>query len=375
MKRLLALLLALGTIISLPAHSRAGSGLTFFPSSMTATGYLDNENTLQVSYTGSLAYDYPLYPITCPVMLQKDVASPQSPSGKSGVGIRGFNGYSEANALSPSLTSISFDNIDCTIADLAPLVANGLTKIEAPLLASAFSSLLTNPLPALQTVSFPSLKFVQGAFITTNSAPHLTTISAPVLKTISSMNITTGVPLLSSVDLPSLTECVGALSIANAPSLVTLNFPSLKRAGGTMTFNGDSALSTLSAPQLATAGNISATLCPALDNVDLSGLVKAGSIDIASSPSMAPLSYVTLGTVGITKALGSPLNLSGYMLTSSSMDQILAVVASLDGTNGTTLWGPGNTLIITGGPGISPSAAGYANRDIIVARGGTVVTN
>jgi hypothetical protein len=142
-----------------------------------------------------------------------------------------------------------------------------------------------------------------------------------------------------------------------------------------MTFNGDSALSTLSAPQLATAGNISATLCPALDNVDLSGLVKAGSIDIASSPSMAPLSYVTLGTVGITKALGSPLNLSGYMLTSSSMDQILAVVASLDGTNGTTLWGPGNTLIITGGPGISPSAAGYANRDIIVARGGTVVTN
>lgn len=68
-----------------------------------------------------------------------------------------------------------------------------------------------------------------------------------------------------------------------------------------------------------------------------------------------------------------PVALTGQAFPQSAVDEILVKLASLDGTLGTTMWN--GTVNISGGVSASPSAIGLAAKDVIVARGGTVITN
>jgi hypothetical protein len=50
-------------------------------------------------------------------------------------------------------------------------------------------------------------------------------------------------------------------------------------------------------------------------------------------------------------------------------------LVSLDGTNGTTEWGGGNTVDISGGTNAAPTGQGIADVVTLTGRGAEVITN
>lgn len=103
-------------------------------------------------------------------------------------------------------------------------------------------------------------------------------------------------------------------------------------------------------------------------------LVSTGGA-VTMNTSLGNLTTVTLGTVGTTTRINGNINLSGQKLDQASVNGILAVVASLDGTNGTTAWSAGKTLNLSGGTSSAPSGQGITDKATIIARGATVTTN
>ena len=88
------------------------------------------------------------------------------------------------------------------------------------------------------------------------------------------------------------------------------------------------------------------------------------------------LTTVTLGTVGVLKVVSvGTINISGQKLDQASVNGILALLVSLDGTGGTTLWGAGKTVNISGGTSAAPSGQGIIDKATLVARSATVTTN
>jgi hypothetical protein len=85
---------------------------------------------------------------------------------------------------------------------------------------------------------------------------------------------------------------------------------------------------------------------------------------------------VTLGTPGVLKSIaGATINISGQKLDAASVNGILALLVSLDGTNGTTLWGAGKTVNLSGGTSAAPSGQGILDKATLIARTATVTTN
>jgi hypothetical protein len=85
---------------------------------------------------------------------------------------------------------------------------------------------------------------------------------------------------------------------------------------------------------------------------------------------------VTLGTPGVLKSIaGATINISGQKLDAASVNGILALLVSLDGTNGTTLWGAGKTLTINGGTNAAPSGQGILDKATLLTRTAVVTTN
>jgi hypothetical protein len=104
-------------------------------------------------------------------------------------------------------------------------------------------------------------------------------------------------------------------------------------------------------------------------------MVSYGTV-ITLNSGLGNLVSVTLGTPGVLKVItGATINVSGQKLNSASVNGILALLVSLDGTNGTTLWGAGKTLTINGGTNAAPSGQGILNKATLVARTATVTTN
>lgn len=80
-------------------------------------------------------------------------------------------------------------------------------------------------------------------------------------------------------------------------------------------------------------------------------------------------------TIGSTlKLMDGNVIITSNSLSQASVDNILAVLAALDGTGGTTLFGAGKTVTLTGGA-FTPSAGGLVNVGILQGRGVTVNHN
>jgi hypothetical protein len=67
------------------------------------------------------------------------------------------------------------------------------------------------------------------------------------------------------------------------------------------------------------------------------------------------------------------LSLTNNRLSTTSVNDLLSLLVSLDGTNGTTLWNV--TLNISGGSNAVPSGQGITDVATLVARGATIYTN
>jgi len=127
-----------------------------------------------------------------------------------------------------------------------------------------------------------------------------------------------------TLDLPALTHLIndsgtGCINVGTCPNLATVNMPNIiEMAGAGGPFNAV--------------------------------IFSSGNGNIAN---------VYLGTIGITKIARGGVTFNGQKLTQASVDRILNLLASLDGTNGTTLYSAGtNTVDLSGGTNAAPSFTG-----------------
>ena len=104
-------------------------------------------------------------------------------------------------------------------------------------------------------------------------------------------------------------------------------------------------------------------------------MVVYGNI-LTATTGLGNLTTVTLGTPGTLKLItGATINISGQKLDQASVNGILALLVSLDGTGGTTLWGAGKTVNLSGGTSAAPSGQGILDKATLIARTATVTTN
>lgn len=238
----------------------------------------------------------------------------------------------------------------------------------------ACSGASINACPLLTSLQFPELVYSAGTW-QWNTHPLLTSFGAPKFVAVGGSFIATAVAALTSLSLPRL-ESVGAdFTVNTMANLTTFSFPLLSQIGRTAAIGTMASITSISLPLLTRVGNTTTiSTMAALTTISLPALVSLGG-DFSATTSLGNVTTVTFGTVGTLLEVAGNITFSGQKLTQASVDQILAVIASLDGTNGTRSWGTGKTLTLSGGTNAAPSTAGSANKDIIVARGATVNVN
>jgi hypothetical protein len=291
-----------------------------------------------------------------------------------------------------------------SLAAAIPANTNGTTIVPyttvIDLQFDANSSNIGSPFTAT-TLSFPEVETAGNLSVINTTT--LTSLSAPSLKYItnslnfySNANLATlnvsslissnailfgGTPYLTTYNFPNLVTCSSGLSIQypnhNLTGFRQSMFPSLRKSGFNIGYDSLSSfvidfplLTTLTSFGGSTSVNLTNFNCPAL---------------VTITPNLGVYYYsnltnLILGAVGVTKNWGNATNNTPYCrftnnaLTQTSVDNILLVMASLDGTNGTTLNANGY-LQLNGGTNATPSAAGLAAKSTLISRGFTVSNN
>jgi len=124
-------------------------------------------------------------------------------------------------------------------------------------------------------------------------------------------------------------------------------------------------------PALATVGgSFQPNTMGSLTTLTLSAIVTVGGITITTGT--GALTSFTLGST--LKACPGNVNITSAALTQASVDALLASLAALNGTGGTTAFSSPRSVTITG-TSATPSAAGLASKATLVARGVTVTHN
>lgn len=203
--------------------------------------------------------------------------------------------------------------------------ATKLTSLEFPDLASAENGFSITSATTMDSLSLPLLDYVGGPGLIAASLTALTSLSAPSLKKVNAFELT-GADALTSLTLPGLSQVVNDFTISSLPILTSVSLPSI-----------------------VSLTSVSVGASPSLQNFTIGSTIKS------------------IGAGGIT--------ISGAALTQSCVDDILAKLVSLDGTNGTTLFAAPRTVDLSLGTSAGPSAAGLANIVILEARGVVVTCN
>ena len=310
--------------------------------------------TLNIDYTGKLPFSFPPLAVSSAIGFVLPTAAPGDQI------ITIVDGVSVIN----SITFTDDRNVLLTLAfpDLGALPIGGinftgganLTSFSAPLLTYC-GTMVTFSGPAITTLDLPLLRIV-GTNFTLLTMPHLT-----------------------AINLPSLEIVVGNLGIGNLggmTAVTSLSIPNLKRIIGTFQVSGlNAAFTSFSAPSAIYFGNnltisnnpgLATVSCPKVILYDGNLSLQTGNGNLAS---------VVLGTPGTLQKITGSLNISGQKLDAASVNGILALLVSLDGTNGTTLWGTGMTVNLSGGTSAAPSGQGITDKATLVGRGATVTTN
>ena len=268
---------------------------------------------------------------------------------------------------------------------------------------------------------FPALK--KAPFFQTNniSFPTLTLLSLPEALIIDGINPFTRSTATADVYNFPKAKAIRNISLDSGGRMTKLNFPAVEEIHNFLINNTSNTLTEFSCPLLQKIENIvfnlRSTLITNLGNTlgtnVFPSLKYLGTFtftnltgDILPTISFPNLEVMpasvsirgrgiqnfTLGTIGVTKqtaqlhstnfnqcvfAAFGGVDLSNNALTQQSVDDLLALLVSLDGTNGTLfLTGvAANIINLTGGTNSAPSAAGIVNANILRSRGFTVNHN
>jgi hypothetical protein len=311
--------------------------------------------------------------------------------------LQSVGGNFTPNSMS-SLTTLTFPKLkyvggSFTLAGYAPSV---LSSLSGPMLESvggAFS--ISSVSNTVTTVDYPLLAAIGGAFTLAGTPLNMTNANMDSLVTVGSTFTHTGTAKVS-ISYPALTSVTAGLNVSSCGSATSVSFPLLTTIGScalsacplVTSLNLNSLLTCLGSMTISYSGittfspavlnnittNLTLTGSNALTTINLSAMANyRGTITVQS---ITGLTTVTLGVIGVLKLIaGATVNFGGCALTQASVDGILALLVSLDGTNGTTLFGSGKTVTLNGGTNSTPSTAGAANRTILVGRGAIVNVN
>jgi hypothetical protein len=276
--------------------------------------------------------------------------------GRNGKWIQSFSYYAQFGGGSVFPTSFVFSDLTGVAGDLLNSLPASTTNVDCPELVYVGGSLASGAGP--------------------NGYPYLTTLNYPKLKVVG--NTIAG--------------------FSSASVLTTFNMPELLFAGSLG--NSYSALSSLSLPKLKVinsfAGGSSVSLAVAT-SVDLSSIVYIGSGLGFNAPNCTTLTLPTLGT---WKVLNGNFTATSCAFNQTTVDNILAALAYMDGANSTLLFSGSSvrTATITGtssaptnlgsttqagssfvGAGITCTvnwtSHGYATDDVLRISGITTLTN
>ena len=292
---------------------------------------------LNVTWTGVLPLSFPhLHIVSSSGFVQVTVNGDNPIIPLNGVNSDSFLIFSDPDAL---LTSLSFNNLV------------GLTN-QGPNIGFNNNVVAITSCPALTSLSFPMLEDLGGSYTPATMA-SLTTLSTPALAYVGGNYGPGTMASLTTLSTPALAYVGGSLNISIMAALTSVSMPSLLNVVGSWTVATMASLTTISLPAMVSYGST-----------------------IAATTGLGNLTTVTLGTPGTLKRIsGATINISGQKLDQASVNGILALLVSLDGTGGTTLWGAGKTVNLSGGTSAAPSGQGIINKATLVARTATVTTN
>jgi hypothetical protein len=247
------------------------------------------------------------------------------------------------------------------------------TSIEFPTLTTAanFSIQSTN---TLQTISAPLLSYVSGQMnftantaMTSLSFPSLVTVTSSIAFGQTSQPYTVSFPVLESAEINTNYN-------SGLTNITSVNFPAYKTARFSMYSND---LQTINLPGVTTLTSLNVQSNQPTTTINLPGVVEVTGSYIGIT-NLYSLTDVAIGTVGITKRWGGGSNpyvqFQNCALSQASVDSILTVLASLDGTNGTTAVNNG-TLYLNGGTNAAPSSTGLTAMYALQSRGWYIQTN
>lgn len=284
--------------------------------------------------------------------------------------------YSATATGAQSLPIISSPNIFFT-----GNASSTVSSIAFPTLVNASSVNIAN-FSFLQTIDLPELLYAEGMNLTFNSA--LTTISAPKLVTIGQYGLSLGSNspfTMTSVSFSALTST--KLNITSnylgLSSMTSTIFPVLEEFS--MTLQNATDLTEVILPSVTTISSNGLSITSYTNALTTFQLPNVETINayVLTFNANYSLTNFQLGTVGVTKTYNgngsSPqIDLSGCSLSEASVDGVLQLWASLDGTNDTTNVSNG-TMYLFGGNNSAPSQAGIDAKTILQGRGWNVLTN
>ena len=206
----------------------------------------------------------------------------------------------------------------------------GATTFSFPDVEGSYGSFMSSAPSTITTLDAPNLIYVGGSLL--SAAPvtfaSLTSISLPKLYFVSTIFSNSTLSALTSLDLSSLVY-VGTFGIV-ANSLTSINLPKLKYIGPfTASSTGCTSISLASLVSCLSNISITATACTTL----------------------------TLPSLGTWKVLAGNFTATTSAFNQTTVDNILAALAYMDGTNNTLAFSTGRTVSITG-TSSAPSNAG-----------------
>lgn len=310
-------------------------------------------SSLKVTYTGTP--QTPLILALSPgnvVVPVAAVAGQATYTAYSGPNIQGFI-YTENNAPSGNrLLTLSLDDLVGVTSTFSPNSCAVLTSLQTNALVTIAGNYAPNTMPLLTTLEANSLVNCFTFAPTTMAA--LVVLRFDALVNVGGNFAPITMALVTTFSFAALKSVSGNVAPATMASLVTLSLPAIERIGA----------------NLAPTGMASCT------TVSLAAMISYGGTITIPSATMANVASVTLGTIGTLKSIGgATITLSGLKIPSANVNAILALLVSLDGTGGTTLWGAGKTLTINGGTNGAPTGQGIIDAATLVTRGATVTTN
>lgn len=288
------------------------------------------------------------------------VLVPQDTNGTNTFSVKGItaldiNATNSNNGSAFTATQVTYPYIEIA-GNVGIYNSDTIVSLSIPLLERVTGSLYLSKNPNFTTFNAPNLK--SCAYIYFGSSPNLTIVGAfPLLESAYlQMDGTNDFTGYTQTDFPSLRSGGFQWGYGFVPSF-TIDFPLLTKLIG---FGGTSSI------------NMNTIYLPALEDVYYYMYIS----------NISALQNLTLGTVGVTKKWGgtsatgnAPQFFAQFCsLNQASVDNILIVLASLDGTNGTTYTNNGNVQL-NGGSNATPSSAGLAAKTTLISRGFSVSNN